>query len=368
MIKIKTTKLQQMLSKVTKCSSNNKLFPITTLIGLSTENDKLMLTTTDGSNYMRMFTSDVEITPKDDEVNSAVVSVDVFNKLITKTTNDYTKLSLYSNEVIVNANGKYSIPVQTEDDEVIHYPFPELTDDPTTTYEVELSTVKKVIANVKASLATTLEIPALTGYYSTENSVIGSDTFTVANYDIGLSDTATLYTPKFLELTASLPGDKITIEKFTPNYLQIKSDSITIIGTYMNEIEDYPIDAINQFISLSFTNKVELDKTALIDVLDRLSIFVSDYDNRAIYMEFNSNGCTIYNKRDSAKENLTYASADISDVFKCLIDVEILKAQINEFPTGNVCIEYDVGSPAIKISSEHITKVIALIDDIDNEE
>ena len=48
---IKTTELQEMVSKASKCVSNNKLIPITSLMNIKVCNHKLTLTTTDAINY-----------------------------------------------------------------------------------------------------------------------------------------------------------------------------------------------------------------------------------------------------------------------------------------------------------------------------
>ena len=48
---IRTSELQDMVSKVIKCSSNNKLLPLTSLMSIKVESNFLTLATTDGTNY-----------------------------------------------------------------------------------------------------------------------------------------------------------------------------------------------------------------------------------------------------------------------------------------------------------------------------
>ena len=53
-MKIKTSILQEMVSKAVKGASNNKMIPISSFIGIEIEQGKLTLMTTDGSNQLRV--------------------------------------------------------------------------------------------------------------------------------------------------------------------------------------------------------------------------------------------------------------------------------------------------------------------------
>ena len=80
-LQIKTTKLQEMLSKAIKGASNNKLIPLTGLIAIQLKDNKLTLTTTDATNYLYIQDDNIE---GDDFY--AVVQVDTFAKLVARMT------------------------------------------------------------------------------------------------------------------------------------------------------------------------------------------------------------------------------------------------------------------------------------------
>ena len=52
MLKIKTTKLQEMLARAVQGASENKLLALTTLLAIELKDSKLTITTTDTTNYL----------------------------------------------------------------------------------------------------------------------------------------------------------------------------------------------------------------------------------------------------------------------------------------------------------------------------
>ena len=53
-LKIKTLKMQEMVSKAIKGASGNKMIPITSLMAIELKENVLTLTTTDASNYVKI--------------------------------------------------------------------------------------------------------------------------------------------------------------------------------------------------------------------------------------------------------------------------------------------------------------------------
>ena len=89
-MEVKTQVLQEMLTKAVRGAVPNKMLPITGLIGIKNiEDDKLVLITTDGTNYLY-------VTQNIGETSGLDISVDVekFSKLIGKFSSENTVLDV----------------------------------------------------------------------------------------------------------------------------------------------------------------------------------------------------------------------------------------------------------------------------------
>lgn len=82
--KIKTDKIQEMISKSVKGAGNNKILPITCRIEIDFKDNTLTLRTTDRVNYLEISTNGIE-----GENFNLVVDIDKLAKLIMKTTTEY---------------------------------------------------------------------------------------------------------------------------------------------------------------------------------------------------------------------------------------------------------------------------------------
>ena len=108
---VNAEKLKEMVSRAVKGASNNKLIPITSLMKIELNNlGEFSLTTTDATNYLYI---------KDKEVSGepfyAVVPVDVFSKLIAKTTSETVKMEIVAAILKITANGTYSIELPLDE-------------------------------------------------------------------------------------------------------------------------------------------------------------------------------------------------------------------------------------------------------------
>ena len=100
--KVKTTILQEMVSKAVKGASCNRMIPITGLIEIKVNDGVLSLTTTDATNTLILSKKDI---PGDDFY--AVVPIDIFSKLVAKTTAEYISLAVDDGILEITGNGSY---------------------------------------------------------------------------------------------------------------------------------------------------------------------------------------------------------------------------------------------------------------------
>jgi hypothetical protein len=138
----------------------------------------------------------------------------------------------------------------------------------------------------------------------------------------------------------------------------------------MEDVEDYPAEAIEGYLDAEFSNSCKINKSTLIGVLDRMLIFIDENrDNFSGTLIFSDKGLLIRNKDNTASELIPYVANSLTGVtgpYECNINISILKSQISSCSDENVNI-YFGHDICIKLESENIVKIIALTED-DTEE
>lgn len=356
-LKIKTETLQNMVSKSIQCVSNNKLIPITSLMNIRISNNRLTLTTTDATNYFYV-TSDDKFDCEDVEFS---ILADTFAKLIQKTTSTDVVLSVKDNIFEVRGNGTYKIEMPLDENgQVIKFPnkLPDMQ--PPITGEIKLTTVNSILNYNKSSLAISMEVPALTNYYCGDK-VVTSDSTKVCSYDIKVfGDRKLLITPKFMELMGVMSEETINFYISDDDELLCWDKSESIYAPLTEGIEGFPIDALMGLIDSEFKSNCKMSRITVSEVLDRLSLFVSPYDEKAIVLTFTKDGLMFSSKKSSGTELVPYISSENFTEFRCLIDIDMLKSQIATQNSDNIEMYY--GLPmAVKMVSNNVTQIVALM-------
>lgn len=354
-MQIKTTKLQELLSKATKGVGNNKLIPLTSLMALEVKDGELTVTTTDATNYFYV----KEKVDGDDFY--VCIQADQFSKLVSKITTESITLTVKDNALEVRGNGTYSIPLPIDvDGSIVKYPNP--LDDVTLDNKIgefSVATIKDVLSTIKPGLAVKMDFPQYTNYYMGD-CVIATDTFKVNHMDEQVFDTPKLVSGDTMNLLDVVTDD--TIEVYENNgKLIFSTPSCIVYGVAMNGIEDFPVDVINGYVSQKFPSMCKLPKANILQLLDRIALFVSDFDDGAIELTFTREGLLVSNRQSSGTELIPYIEIeDFADLVGS-VDILMLQTQIKA-QRGDV-IELWFGEPnAIKLVDDNITSVVALLE------
>lgn len=358
---INTTKLQEMVSRAVKGVGNNKLIPLTSLMAIEVKNNTLTLITTDATNYL--YISEDKIVAEDFYV---VVDANTFSKLISKMTCENVTLEVKSGVYVleVKGNGNYKIELPLDENgEPIKYPDPvdklELSGD-TSAGVVNRTTIQVILETIKPALATTLENPCYTGYYM-GNRVVATDTYKIASMAVELFGEAKLISPELLDLLAVMNEEKISVYVSGNDIVYETSDCI-VCGKFMEGIEDYAIDAISGLVDTEFDSFCSVPKNTLLQLLDRLSLFVGTYDKNAVYLTFTQNGLQVSSKAANGIELINYVSSSNFKDFTCAIDIQMLTQEVKAIQNDVIELYYGEDN-AIKMTDGNITIIIALLED-----
>lgn len=356
---INTEKLKEMVSRAIKGAGNNKLLPITGLMNIEVRDSKLILVTTDATNYLYII-EDKFIA----EDCSIVVDANMFSKLVSKMTCESITLNLREDlqtlEVSGNGNYKIELPLD-ENGQLIKYPDP-LKDRSTvdTGISFNRSTAQVVLETIKPALATTLENPCYTGYYMGE-SILATDTYKIASLNVKMFDVPLLISPETFDLLVVMNAEKINVTVESDTIIYSTPDCI-VVGKVMDCIEDYAHEAITNLVNEEFISHCTVSKTEFLQMLDRLMIFVGPYDKNAVYLTFTNMGLQVSSKSSSGVEVLKYVtSLDFRD-YTCAIDIQMLTQEVKAIQNDVIDIYYG-NEMSIKMKDGNITIVVALLQD-----
>lgn len=357
---LNTLMLKELVGKSVKGAGMNRLLPVTQMMCIRFKGGVLEFITTDATNYFYVRQSGIE-----GEEFYAVVGAEQFSKLISKMTCDAVTLTLSKSAVEVKGNGKYMVPIQfDEDGSVVNYP------DPLADFEAEgesvdikASTVGIVLNAVKPALATTLEEPCYTGYYVGDR-VVGTDSLVISILDESLFTEPKLISPEVMDLVGLFDAEQIDVD-FGDSVTVFSSPNCVVYSHNMEGIEWYKIDDILEYVDMEFPSVCKLPKNSLLQLLDRLSLFVSDFDNGGISLEFTDDGLQISSLTSNGVETVPYLESKDVNVFSCKMSLPIFLKQLKTQVSDSVEMWFG-DENAIKLVDGSVTQIIGLLEDNDD--
>lgn len=360
-LSINTAVFQNMVAKATKGAVMNKDLFITQLMAIQLKDNRLTLITTDNSNYL--YVSE-QLSGEDFYV---VVQVDKFSKLISKLTCDTVELELISkkgdlDKLVITGNGRHVLELPyDEDGELIEFPDPVANDsgDSWSKVDTKLSTIKMILSTAKPALSANADT-CYSGYYMGD-CIVATNTYKICGIDIKMFDSPKLLPPQLVDLLDVMTEEDITV-KYNEDSLIFSTGSVVVYGKIMSGIEDFKIEAIQALLDEPFPSSCKIDKSLLLQILDRASLFVDTYDKNGIYLTFTKEGLMISNKKDKGEEIIPYKESSDFKAYTCCLDIDLFKTQVKAYPSELLEILY--GKQSLKFVVGNVKQFVALsIDD-----
>lgn len=358
---ISTERFKTAVAKAEKGASNNKLLPITQMIGIKSFGDKVILCTTDKSNSV-----EVTIDKLSGDEFDVTVEVSLFSKLISKITSDTVELKVDNGNLCINGDGTYKLPIISDEDGEIHFPKIKRVE---CTEEILLSSVLSVRNINSPALSSNMnENVFLTGYYVDSDKVVSTDTDVVCFNKINLfNGRKLLVSPQTMTLLTLASHEKFTANFEATDRAMFNLGDVYVQSLYMSGIDEYPIEEINQYLDMSYASMCKIPKALLSSALDRLSLFVEPYDHNGAYFKFTRFGVNITSKKLSSCEVINFVESKNFAPFICCVDVPMLKSIVDSIPADIIELYY--GDPnAIQFVVGNVTQVVSLMADEDIEE
>ena len=355
----KTVILKDLINKAIKASTNNKMIPLTSFLSIELSAGRLSVTSSDAVNFFTVFTDDVS-----GEDFNVVVKGDLFSKIVSKTSSDTITLDLDTNTKLLSfkGNGNYKIDLPLDEEgELIKFPKVNLDTDAKYNGTIKLSTIKSAILANKPSLAITAEAPYLMNYLCTPDSIISADSYNICINSVKTFDHNVLLTPMVFDLLSMFNSDDIEYSA-TDRVVIFTSPNMRLYAKFAPEMDKYPADKIGAFGETAFPSKCTVSKNALVNIVDRLSLFIKDYDVNGVRLTFTNEGIQITSTNDSATELLPYLESENFENYTCLVGVDTIRKQVQARTGDVVKMEYGIEN-AIKLVDNDIIQIVALLED-----
>ena len=369
-MKIESSVLKSAVAKVIKGAGNNNSLPITSFLSINYDNNTLELTTKDERNT---FTVKIQNVNKDNSNISlpfySMVNADTFAKLVGKTTKEFIELENNEKYLLFKGNGTYKIDLETNDEgELIKFDtIPNELLNNNISEVIDLQLLKEAILTAKASTGKKTDMELLASYYigdslySTNKQLVCKINQKFLDEPILIDDS----TGELICLIDLAADDKLTLKKFG-NSLLFESNHYII---YSNELDNKDIyknnvvDAINNLIDLKYSGNITVNKNNLLSILDRLSLFISSYDNNSIRFNFDKDSklLEIKSLQSNASEYLEIDESTNFIDFTCVVNIEMLKKQIKSLALDNIQLQYG-DQKSIQLKEGNTSLVIPLVD------
>ena len=364
MLKIKTTKLQEMLARAVQGASEQKLLPLTNLLAIELKDNKLTLTTTDKVNYLYTI-DDVE---GDDFY--VCIGVDKFPKLIARFTCEDVTLDLKDRFLEVVGNGTYQIDIQLDENgEMLRFPNPLAeVENADKIGEVALTTIKNILDNIRPALAPSdnnndnnVQFQRyFIGNVAGKDEVIATDRNKISALKTSIitDNKARLISPETMNLLNTFIDETIDIYG-ADRKLVFKTAHAILHSVLPTGVELFNAEAIANYLDKDYKSSCKISKVAILQVLERISLFVESLDNGVILLSFNDKELTISSRKNDGLEVIPYLECKNAEAFSGIVLLDRLRTQIKS-QTGDSIDIFFGEERALKFIDNDSTFVVAL--------
>lgn len=317
---IKVTQFQEVCKKILEAVDSSGVALVSETLELQTINKKLHLNVTNNEYYVTV-TIDVD----DDSEFHAVVNASLFLNLISKLTTADMQMTIKDNALAIKSNGNYRIPLIFEHDQLVQLPkinIGEVTSNFTISNEILQSVLK---FNSKELQKSGIKKIVQKMFYIDEKGAITFTNGACVNSFTLQKPIKLLLTEKIVKLFKLFLSDEVEFtlgaDVTSNNTIQTKArfkdkdvEITTILSSDSSLINSVPVDAIRGLASSQFAHSVVVEKRAVLDAINRLSLFdKTNVVTLYTYMTFSREGLVIYDTRRNNYEQISIVSAYNSD-------------------------------------------------------
>lgn len=346
-VTVPTVVLQNLVSRAVKASTCVDLLPLTSLMQVRIKDNKLSVRTTDNINYVTM---EAAVNAPDFEV---IVDSKKFSQLISKLTKFTSiKMSVEGNKVVVETDSaQYNLDSATDvDGSKINFPEPTFEANGSTV-NVDSNSIRSILSLNKSCKPVHKDTPELFNYYFDDKRAITTDQFRGCLNKVKFSDRPIVLTPTLMELVPILLEDDgaygVDVVQNDRN-IMFMSPKGTIVGVKPSDadLQKYPALDLIELFEEGMTNKVEINRTFLLDAIDRIGLFLADYENNKVSFIFGKDGLTLLSASTKSKELVPYMPSTVVNFEETTLELDgkALKEELSAYTSETVNLKFEAGS------------------------
>ena len=340
-------------SEVTKLTDN---------LELKVEDSILYLSVTNGEYFV-----EAKIPIFEDINFHATINAELFLKLISKTTSETVEFNIDSNNLIIDGNGRYKIPLIYENDKLLELPRITISN-VTNTFNIKSSVLKSLLQyNSRELNKSIVSNPVQKLYYIDGD---GAITFTsgacVNNFKLE-KPVKILLTKKVVtlfklfgeeEVRFTLGIDEINELPITKVRFDSEELSISAIMPDSSLVSSVPVSAIRGRANYDYESSVTLNRLEVVQVIERLLLF-NNFENRNYgRLEFSSDKVAIYDFNKNNFETVRYASGKNDSLsYSAILDLMDIKIALDSHKDSHIQFSFGNGQ-AFTISNSSVCAII----------
>ena len=363
MIKLKTEILRDMLNKAVKVCSFNKMLPLTGLVEIETGSAGLALKTTDGITTM-VITERIEGL----EPSRVTVDANIITALINKITTEDIELIISDSALTITGNGVYNLEIRVDESgEIVKLPAINQELANSANKEFDFKGIVERLNICKSAIAGGEDGGELKNYYL-KNIIAATDQLKVSAVSNipSMVDEELFISSDLGRIIMELGFIKANYARSNENLVIVGENFILSSVMLMDELDKFKqktLDGIQGLIGLEYNNKVSVKKGDLINLLDRLAIFVSEYDAKSIDLIFLPEHIKATNQKKTCDEIIGYESAKLDNLieFQSILNIEHLKQLLDVLPNDTIEFQFDSSIPSIKIVDGDIIQFLGIM-------
>lgn len=359
-VKLNTKEFSAMLSKVSKCTSKGGMALLAELVEIRLAGGVLSLRTTDTRNVMILRKSGVS---GDDFV--ATISIDVFDKIVSKTSKEEIELTVDDKAVHLKGNGSYHFPLIIEGDNPITFEPLSMISDPEVKKQFSKADFLEAIKYTGDFVGSAYVYPTVSGFYFGQN-VITSDMCTCCYLHKQFFDSDVMFYPSTLALLNEVDEDTVMFLK-KGRTIQFISSTCLINSTIHSDTENFPVADFGDYLTEEFGSSITISKKEACEILERVSFFVDmKTEFGATLFDFTEEGVNISDRNGKASERLSVKDVVNFVPFTCYVSAMDLLKVLNIEGDDEIRLWY-ANPTALRIESGNVTRILALLDPEDIE-
>lgn len=365
-LKLETSKLKNMVSRVTKCNASSGLNTISNYIELKVSRGVFSLRTSDSFNT---FIAREHLSVEEDF--EAVIVAKEFVGVVLNSSTKETTLDVSDSAVQMTSNGRYIFPRSVEDagEPMTLAPINRL-DNPDFRLELKLNDLRDLIRKDSKFIGSAFDDPRLDSYYFGDKVLVTNGSIVCFNNKKFFPEPLMLKssTVSLLQQFVGDDNSTVVVEK-KGMHIQIYNDTSVLDTAIHPNSGEYPVELLSKYLKGDYSSSITVNVAALKETLSRIVLFVDLVTQQgACIFNVEADGIHISSYNGRATEVVKFTNPINFGPCNCYLSVPMVQRIIDMPGADEVSICYEASNPnleAVKADFGEDIRILGTMDESD---